>query len=94
MAVRDPNKKEAAQQKLEQLKQGMRPVAELFIKEYKSPEGYNDEGYIALLKRNLAPQVLEWIYELKTILTTYDWWKSYALHFVGHLQEYQALRGG
>ena len=78
------------------MKQRIRPVAVFFVEfeEYKSLAGYNDEGYIALLKRNLAPQVLEWTYALEIILTTYNWWKSYALHFNGHLQECQALRGG
>ena len=49
MAFRDPNKKEVAQQKLEQLKQGIRPVAEFFVEfeEYKSLGGYNHAGYIA-----------------------------------------------
>ena len=61
-AFRDPNKKETAQQKLEQLKQGIRSVAEFFIEfeEYNFLAGYNDKVYIALLKRNLAPWVLEW----------------------------------
>ena len=56
-AFRDPNKKEVAQQKLEQLKQGIRPVAEFFIEfeEHKSLAGHNDEGSITLLKRDLAP---------------------------------------
>ena len=41
-----------SQQKLEQLKQGIRPVAEFFVEfeEHKSPAGYNDEEYIVLLK--------------------------------------------
>ena len=74
VAFRDPDKKEVAQQKLEQLKQGIRPVAEFFVEfeEYKSLAGYNDKGYIALLKRNLAPWVLEWLYALETILTIYN----------------------
>ena len=56
-AFRDPNKKEVAQQKLELLKQGIRLVAEFFVEfeEHKSLAGYNDEGYIVLLKRNLGP---------------------------------------
>ena len=53
---------------------------------------YNDEGYIAMLKKNLSSQVLEQIYALETILTKYDQWKSYALRFDSHLHEYQALR--
>ena len=85
-AFRDPNK-EAAQQKLARLKERIRPVAEFFVEfeEYKSLADYNDEGYIVLLKRNLAPWVLEWIYILETIPTTYNQWKSYALPFDGHL---------
>ena len=92
----DPNKKEAAQQRLEQLKQGTKPAAEFFVEfeENKSLAGYKDEGYIALLKRNLSSQVLEWIYALETIPTTYNQWKSYALQFDSHLCEYQALRSG
>ena len=84
---RDPNKKE------EQLKQGIRPVAEFFVEfeEHKSLAGYIDEGYIVLLKRNLTPQVLEQIYALEMIPTN-DQWKSYALCF--DLYKYQALRGG
>ena len=56
-AFRDPNKKEAAQQKLKQLKQETRPVTKFFVEfgEHKFLEGYNDEGYITLLKGNLAP---------------------------------------
>jgi hypothetical protein len=94
-AFRDPNKKEAAQQKLDGLKQGTRPAAEFFVEfeEYKTLAGYNDEGYIALLKKNLSSQVLERIYTLETIPTTYDQWKSYALRFDSHLREYQALKG-
>ena len=51
-AFHDPNKKEAAQQRLDQLKQGTRLAAEFFMEfeEHKSLAGYNDEGYIALLK--------------------------------------------
>jgi hypothetical protein len=95
-AFRDPNKKEAAQRRLEQLKQGTKPAAEFFVEfeENKSLAGYNDEGYIALLKRNLSSQVLERIYALETIPTTYDQWKLYALRFDSHLREYQALKSG
>ena len=93
-AFRDLNKKEAAQRRLDQLKQGTRLAAEFFVEfeEHKSLAGYNDEGYIALLKRNLSSQVLERIYALETIPSTYDQWKSYALQFDSHLREYQALR--
>src|SRR3979490_599022 len=92
----DPNKKETAQQRLEQLKQGGKLAAEFFVEfeEHRSQAGYNDEGYVALLKKNLSPQVVEWIYTLETIPTMYDQWKSYALHFEGHLCEYQATRKG
>jgi Retrotransposon gag protein len=95
MAFKDPNKKEAAQWRLEQLKQGTRPATEFFVEfeELKSLAKYNDERYIALLKRNLSPQVVERIYTLENIPTSYEQWKSYALRFDGHLREYQALRG-
>jgi Retrotransposon gag protein/Zinc knuckle len=94
MAFKDPNKKEAAQQKLEQLKQGIRPAAEFFVEfeEYKATAGYNEEGYISLLKRNLSPRVLERIYALENVPTTYDAWKTYAQRFDSNLREYQALR--
>ena len=92
----DLNKKEAAQRKLKQLRQGTRPAAEFFVEfeEHKSLAEYNDEGYIVLLKKNLSSQVLERIYALETIPTKYDQWKSYALWFDSHLREYQALRSG
>ena len=56
-AFSNANKKEQAQRKLELLRQGMRPAEEFFVKfeEYKALAKYNDEGYIALLKRNLSP---------------------------------------
>ena len=81
---------------MEQLKQGGKPAAEFFVEfeEHRSQAGYNDEGYVALLKKNLSPQVVEWIYALETIPTMYDQWKSYALRFDSHLQEYQAMRKG
>ena len=92
----DPNKKEMAQRRLEQLKQGGKPAAEFFVEfeEHRSQAGYNDEGYVALLKKNLSPQVVERIYALEAIPTTYDQWKSYALRFDSHLREYQAMRKG
>ena len=34
--------------------------------------GHNEEGYIALLKHNLSPCVLECIYPLENVPTTYD----------------------
>ena len=60
-AFHDPNKKEATQRRLEQLKQGTKPATEFFVEfeENKSLAGYNNEGYITLLKRNLSSQVLE-----------------------------------
>jgi len=93
MAFKDPNKKEEVQQKLERLKQGIRPVAEFFVKfeEYKATAGYNEKGYISLLKRNLSPYVLECIYALENVPTTYDAWKTYMQHFDSNLREYQAL---
>src|SRR3979490_2446355 len=92
----DPNKKEMAQQRLEQLRQGGRLAAEFFVEfeEHQSQAGYNDEGYVALLKKNLSPQVVERIYALEAIPTMYDQWKSYALRFDSHLREYQAMRKG
>ena len=92
----DPNKKEMAQRRLEQLRQGGRLATEFFVEfeEHRSQAGYNDEGYIALLKKNLSPQVVEWIYTLENIPTTYDQWKSYALCFDSHLRKYQATRKG
>ena len=50
------------------------------IQEYKATAGYNEEGYISLLKRNLSPRVLERIYALENVPTTYDAWKTYAQH--------------
>src|SRR3979490_1049947 len=92
----DPNKKETAQLRLEQLKQGGKPAAEFFVEfeEHRSQAGYNDEGYVPLLKKNLSPQVVERIYALEAIPTMYDQWKSYALRFDSHLREYQAMRKG
>ena len=74
IAFKDPNKKEAAQQTVEQLKQGIQLAAEFFIKfeEYKGSAGYNEEGYISLLKHNLSPHVLGHIYALENVPTTYD----------------------
>ena len=48
VAFRDHNKKDAAQWKLEQLKQGTRLAAEFFIEfeECKALAGYNDEGFM------------------------------------------------
>ena len=74
VAFRDHNKKDAAQWKLEQLKQGTRSATEFFIefKECKALARYNDEGYITLLIKGLLLQVLEWIYTLEMIPTTYE----------------------
>ena len=81
-AFKDPNKKQAVQQKLEQLKQGIQPATEFFVEseEYKATAGYNEEGYISLLKCNLSPHVLEHIYALENVPTTYDAWKTYMQH--------------
>ena len=78
VAFHNPNKNEAAQQKLEQLKQGIKLATEFFVEfeEHKSLAGYNDKGYIALLKQNLLLQVIEQIYALETITTTYDLLKN------------------
>ena len=48
---------------------------------HKATAGYNKEGYISLLKRNLSPRVLEHIYALENVPTMYDAWKTYAQHF-------------
>ena len=44
-AFHDPNKKEATQQRLKQLKQGTKPATEFFVEfeENKSLAGYNNE---------------------------------------------------
>ena len=54
--------------------------------------GYNEEGYISLLKCNLSPCVLEHIYVLENMPTTYDAWKIYTQHFDSNLHKYQALQ--
>ena len=70
-------------------------MAEFFVEfeEYKATAGYNEEGYISLLKRNLSPHVLECIYVLENVPITYDAWKMYAQCFDSNLHEYQALNG-
>lgn len=94
-AFSNANKKEQAQRKLELLRQGMRPAEEYFVEfeEYKALAKYNDEGYIALLKRNLSPGLVRRIYELEKVPETYAKWKEYALRFDQNYREYQALVG-
>jgi Retrotransposon gag protein/Zinc knuckle len=95
-AFANPNKKEQAQRKLEQLRQGGRPAEEFFVEfeEYKAFARYNDEGYVALLKRNLNSGIVRRIYELETVPETYEKWKQYALRFDQNYREYQSLMTG
>jgi hypothetical protein len=94
-AFSNANKKEQAQRKLELLRQGTCPAEEFFVEfeEYKALAKYNDEGYIAILKRNLSPGLVRRIYELETVPVTYAKWKEYALRFDQNYREYQALVG-
>jgi len=94
-AFMSANKKEQAQRKLELLRQNNRAAEEYFVEfeEYKAVAGYNDEGYVALLKRNLNSGIVRRIYELERVPTTYAKWKEYALRFDQNYREYQALVG-
>jgi hypothetical protein len=94
-AFSNTNKKEQAQRKLESLRQGGKAAEEYFVEfeEYKALAKYNDEAYVAILKRNLNPGLVRRIYELESIPTTYEKWKDYALRFDQNYREHQALIG-